>query len=205
MIAIEGILSTMRTNLNLSRRPFTNRRLFWLSVFVVLIMSFGLALWVASEQTRLGARITDLNQQITQKSKYVNELVAKQAEITKEVPQTVLDEQQVYELASARILVARKGFSWNRLLSDIESHVPQNVRLLSIKIEEGSAVKQASAAAIEVKAMGKQAGQMTEMMQSLEKSGGVFELDQAIQDAVSESSEVPFTLKLLYRPVRGGA
>ena len=205
MPRIDGILSTMRTNLNLSRRPFTNRRLFWLSVFTVLIFSFGFALWVASEQARVETQKMDLERQISQKSNNIKKVLAEQSETRVEVPQTVLDDQQIYELASARMLVSRKGFSWNRLLSDIESHVPSDVRLVSIKIEEGSAVKQEGAAAIEVKALGKQAGQMTEMMQSLEKSGGVFDLDQAIQDAVIESNEVPFTLKLLYRPTRGGA
>ena len=172
---------------------------------MVLVLSFGFALWATSEQARVEAQVLDLERQIAQKSNSIKKLQEKKSETTVEIPQTVLNEQQIYELASARMLVSRKGFSWNRLLSDIESHVPQDVRLISIKIEEGSAVKQEGAAAIEVKAMGKQAGQMTEMMQSLEKSGGVFDLDQAIQDAVTESNEVPFTLKVLYRPTRGGA
>lgn len=195
----------MRTNLNLSRRPFTNRRPFWLGVFAVLVLSFGFALWVASEKSRVEAQIADLDAERKQKEKSVKALQAQAAEGTKEVPQTVLTDQQAYELASARLLLSRKGFSWNTLLKDIESHVPKDVRLLTIKIEEGSRVKQDGGAAIEIKAMGRQAAQMTEMMQSIEKSGGVFELDQAVQDALSESGEVPFTLKVFYRPAGGGA
>ena len=205
MTGNEVILRTMRTTLNLSSQPFTNRRLFWLSLMAIFALSFGFALWIASQQAQVAVQIDELNRQKTQIEKNVKDLQEKANATTQEVPQTVLTEQQIYELASARMLLSKKGFSWNRLLSDIEGHVPQNVRLVSIKIEEGSAVKQEGGAAIEVKAMGRQVGQMTEMMHSLEKSGGVFALDQAIQDAVTESNEVPFTLKVIYRPVRGGA
>lgn len=171
----------------------------------VLALSFALALWVASEKAQVEAQIGELETQIRQREKAVKELQAKTAETKKEVQKTVLSEQQIYELASARLLLSRKSFSWNRLMSDLETHIPKDVRLTSIKIIEGSQVKQAGAAAIEVQAMGKQAAQMTEMMEKLEKSGGVFALDQAVQDAVAESGEVPFTLKVVYRPTRGGA
>ena len=65
--------------------------------------------------------------------------------------------------------------------------------------ESGSVVAQ-----VEIKAIGQTSGQLTEMMETLEKSGGLFEVRSYGQYAVIETGEVPFTLRVTYAQNRGG-
>jgi len=196
--------TSMRTNLNLSRRPFTNRRLFWLGVFSLLLLSGTFFVWIAGQKVEAEARTQELRQQIADRDRSVNELRKILDSKKVDVKQTELTAEQTYELAAARQLITRRAFSWNRLLSDIEKFVPNEAKILSIRIQESGKSSDPAAAAVEVKAIGKTAAQMTEMMSKLEHSGGLFAIDQASQDATDESGLVPFTLKLVYRPSRGG-
>ena len=107
------------------------------------------------------------------------------------------------ELASARQLLSRRAFSFNRLIADLEHYVPKQARLTGLKLDKIAPLGQPITAAIEVKALGQSAAQMTEMMEMVEKSGGLFAVRQSTQEALQDTGEVPFTLNLIYDPARG--
>lgn len=195
--------NSMRTRLNLSRRPFTNRRLFWVCVLLIFLLSGTLFVWISGQRVQANAKTEELKRQISDRQRSVDELQKQLQSKKVEVPLTELTPEQTYELAAARQLITLRSFSWNRLLSDIEKFVPNEVKIVSIKIKEADKSNDIAQAAIEVKAMGKKAENMTEMMSKLERSAGLFAIDQADQDASDESGLVPFTLKLTYRPFRG--
>jgi hypothetical protein len=195
----------MRTYLNLSSRPFTNHRIFWIGVFAVFFISLWLLLWISAERNLVSAQVDRLNRRISEQ-----ELLVKQAELdrqTRSQSQQVvqIDDQQRMQLAAARQLIASKAFSWNRLIGDIEIYIPKDARVLSIKIDEVSLGQHSGNATVGIKAIGKTAGQMTEMMDGLEKSGGLFAIQQSVQDATTEGGEIPFSLDLVYSPSRGNA
>jgi hypothetical protein len=195
----------MRTYLNLSSRPFTNHRIFWIAVMAVFFISLWLLLWVSTERNVVSAKIDQISRRIS-----AQEELVKQAELDRvsrsQLQQDIqLDDQQKMQLAAARQLISLKAFSWNRLVSDIEAHTPKDARILSIKGDELSNGQQAGNATVEIKALGKTAAQMTEMMESLEKSGGLFVILQSGQEALSDTGEVPFALELVYNPYRGSA
>lgn len=196
-------LISMRTRLNLSRRPFTNRRPFWLGVFTLLLLSGLFFVWITGQRVEANAKAQELQRQINDRQRSVDELQKQLASKKVEAPLTQLTPEQTYQLAAARQLITLRSFSWNRLLSDIEKYVPDNAKIVSIKIQEADKSNDTAQAAVEIKAAGKAAAQMTEMMGKLEHSGGLFAIDQATQDATDETGIVPFTLKLTYRPFRG--
>jgi hypothetical protein len=191
-------------NLNLSRQPYTNRRLFWICLLAVLFAGASIAFWTATGQARVASEINELKSQISAKQENLKHLKEKAEKNKVVVVQTLLTEEQKYQLASARQLIAQKGFSWNLLLSDIEKYVPKRVRILSIKIVESAKPKDDGAVLIEIVAAGETPANMTEMMSTIENSAGKFILDQADQQAIDESGSTPFSLKLIYRPSRGG-
>jgi Tfp pilus assembly protein PilN len=197
-------LFSMRTNLNLSRQPYTNRRLFWICLLAVLFAGLSFAFWTATGQARVASEINELKGQITAKQASITALKEKAAKNKVVVTQTVLTEEQKYQLASARQLIAHKTFSWNSLLSDIEKYVPKRVRILSIKIVESAKPSQEGTVLIEIVAAGETPAQMTEMMTTIEGSSGKFTLDQADQQQTAEDGTIPFSLKVLYKPLRGG-
>jgi hypothetical protein len=191
-------------NLNLSRQPYTNRRLFWICLLAVLFAGIGIAFWTATGQARVASEINELKSQISAKQEILKHLKEKSEKNKVVVVQTVLSEEQKYQLASARQLIAQKSFSWNLLLSDIEKYVPKRVRIISIKIVESAKPKDDGAILIEIVAAGETPANMTEMMSTIENSSGKFILDQAEQQATEESGSTPFSLKLIYRPSKGG-
>lgn len=194
----------MRINLNLSRQPFTNRRIFWTGIAVFFLASLWLWLWIIADKSRVSARADDLAQRIKEQEAQVELLRAEQEKNKKvEVP-VVLTEQDQLQLASARQIIARKAFSWNALIANIEQYVPNNARILSIGVNEVVTDADSIFARVEVKAAGQNAAQMTEMMGNLEKSSGLFSIIQSSQEATDEGGTVPFTLELTYRASRGG-
>jgi len=193
----------MRTNLNLSSSPFTNHRLFWVGVAAVFFISLWLLLWVSAEKSLVAAKAEGFERRISVQEEIVKQKELERLARTQVQPDVKLDDQQRMQLAAARQLILRKAFSWNRLIGDIEEYIPNDARILSVKVDEVSSSQTGERATVEVKALGKTSAQMTEMMEALEKSGGLFAILQSGQDATSESGEVPFSLNLVYSPSRG--
>lgn len=146
-----------------------------------------------------------MNRRINEQEELVKQAELERLARSQSQQQVQLDDQQRMQLAAARQLIASKAFSWNRLIGDIEVYIPKDARVLSIKVDEVSTGQHIGNATVEVKALGKAPAQMTEMMESLEKSGGLFSILQSGQDAATESGEVPFSLELVYSPSRGNA
>lgn len=195
----------MRTKLNLSTRPFTNHRVFWIVLVVVYFTSLWLVLWFANEKGSMIVRADDLKRRIDSQKQLVKEATDDLERRKKNEVKVVVTEPQAIELAAARQLIQRKVFSWNRMLSDIEEYVPKNTRIISIKVEENANTTDEAIARIQVKAIGTTPSEMTEMMISLEKSAGLFEVGETGQEATTENGETPFTLNLTYRPRRGNS
>ena len=73
----------------------------------VLFASLSFAFWTVTGKTGVTSTITDLKSQIDQKQKSIMLLKEKAEKKQVVVPQTVLTEEQKYQLASARQLIAR--------------------------------------------------------------------------------------------------
>lgn len=172
---------------------------------MVYFTSLWLVLWFANEKGSMVVRADDLKRRIDSQKQLVKEATDDLERRKKEQVKVVVTEPQAIELAAARQLIQRKVFSWNRMLSDIEEYVPKNTRIVSIKVEEIANTTDEAMARVQVKAIGTTAIEMTEMMVSLEKSGGLFEVGETGQEATTENGETPFTLNLTYRPRRGNS
>jgi hypothetical protein len=193
----------MRTQINLSRQPFTNRRLLWIVLAAIYLTGFWLFLWIATEKDRVLAKQTELKLQIEGQRQAAIDAKLEQERRSSSEQKIVATEQQAVQLAGARQLIQRKTFSWNRMIGEIEGYVPNKTRIMSIKVEEIATEGDQLLAVVQVKALGTTPGEMTEMMLALEKSGGLFTVGETGQDATVESGETPFTLNLIYKPSRG--
>lgn len=195
----------MRITVNLSNRPFTNHRPLWISLAAIVVISLWLTLSVSGQKNLTIARAN-------QKEQMLKDGEAELARLNKEIAQreqsTVhvnINPQEALQLAAARRLLNLKSFSWNRLLTDIEGYVPEQARITSIKVGEMLADGGAMAARVEIKALGRNAAQLTDMMSKLDKSNGLFLLGETGQEQTTDEGEVPFTVNVIYRPARGEA
>ena len=194
----------MRTYVNLSRRPFTNHRLFWIALVAVYFVGLWLVLWIGSERNRVLARQTEIKRRVEGQRAAYDDVIREQQRQKEQQQKVFISEEQRLQLASARQLIQRKSFSWNRMISDLEGYVPKNTRIMSIKVDEIANAAEGVEARVEVKAIGTTPAEMTEMMANLEKSGGLFAVGNTGQETMTENGETPFTLTLTYNPARGG-
>jgi len=196
----------MRTNLNLSRKPFTNHRIFWLGVLAVFFVSLWLFLYVTAERSRVSAEADSLQERIGSLEHQAQAVHEEEQRRSQQQQQVVITDDQRRQLASARLLMGRRNLSWNRVLGELEKLVPNDARITAIKIEEIYTAGQEVYAAVEVKAAGKSSAVLTEMMTNVQKSSGPFTLSgEAGQDAPNEKNEIPFTINLIYKLAGGGA
>jgi hypothetical protein len=196
-------LKVMRINLNLSGRPFTNHRLFWMTVGFIFVISLWLSLFITYERARVQAQADELQKRMQDQQVEV-ERIKREAEAQRRQEQkTVLTEQEVYQLEAARQLISRRSFSWSRLIRQIEDYVPSDTRIVGIKVQSIAQSSSGVTADLEISAVGKSATQLTEMMERFEKSGGIFTVGDSTQGKATETGEVPFTIKLQYRVPRG--
>jgi Tfp pilus assembly protein PilN len=106
--------------LNLSSRPFRNRTLPWILAAVLCFVAVFGFLFLFAEYRSVNAKAEAINDSIKQLEPKIKDLKTQAAEIK----QALTPEQQK-SLLAAHQLVARKRFSWSRLLADLESVMPQ--------------------------------------------------------------------------------
>lgn len=175
----------------------------WIGVVAVYFIAFWLFLWITGEKSRVVARQTEVSQRIEAGKELASEAIREKERRKLEQVKIVLTDQQAMQLASARQLIQRKVFSWNRMIRDIEEFIPKNTRIMSIKVEEIVNTAAEVTARVQVKAVGTTPDELTAMMTNLEKSNGLFVVGETGQDATIESGETPFTINLVYKPSRG--
>jgi len=196
----------MRTTLNLSGRPFANHRLFYVAIAAVLLLSLWLYLWTYSQRSLVTAKADITAVRVRDAQERLDKAQQDHQHKAEEKQPTPVSDQDRLELASARQLLARRAFSFNSLFATIEHYVPKTARLVGLKVEKVAPIGQPITANVEVKAVGQSAAAMTEMMEKLEKSGGVLAIRQSTQEAAPDNgSEIPFTLVLTYTPGGGEA
>ena len=121
----------MNNSLKLASRPFSNRIVPWALTVVILFVSL-IGLLIVVQLTTTTRRDADKVQaQITQLKQREQVLL----EAAKTVQQSFTPEQQ-QALPAAHELVDRKSFSWSRLLADLESSLPPNVKVGRIAVRD---------------------------------------------------------------------
>jgi Tfp pilus assembly protein PilN len=185
----------VNNSLNLASKPFSNRILPWvLSALVLFVSLIGLVIVVRlttttrSEADRVQAEINQLKQQ-------------EQGLLTtaKEVQNSLTAEQQ-QALPSAHQLVDRKGFSWSRLLADLESSLPDKVKVSRIAIREVNKQGDQTIAQLDLAVFAKDAAIISDMISSMHQEG-IFEAEirnQNLQKGRGEAG-TEYELFVIYR------
>ena len=121
----------MNNSLNLASKPFNNRIVPWaLTALVLFVSLIGLVVVVRlTTNARREAGITEAK---------INELKQREhtlMEAARQVQNSFTPDQQ-QALPAAHALVDRKGFSWSRLLADLEASLPANIKVSRIAVRD---------------------------------------------------------------------
>ena len=185
----------MNNSLNLASRPFSNRILPWALTAIVLFVSLvGLILVVRlTTQARKEADTAQAE---------INGLKQRETTLlqTAEAVKVLLTPEQQQALPAAHQLVDRKLFSWSRLLSDLETSLPQNVKVSRIAVRDVTTQSNQTIAQLDLAVFAKSPSTISEMIASMHKEG-IFHVElrnQNLQKGRGESG-TEYELAVIYR------
>jgi Tfp pilus assembly protein PilN len=196
----------MRPIVNLARKPFRNRRLFWLAILGIFVVSAYAGLNAIQEKVRLEREI--IAQQ--EATRNLTGQVSKKSDSKEPISTLTITPDKNRELLAASELIERRAFSWSQLLNDIERHIPANVRVLRIAVNKvkakdpnavaaGAASSSDRTVALTLEVVGKSSTDVTRMMTDFERSG-VFTVYPREKKLIEGMTDVQFTLDVEYTP-----
>jgi Tfp pilus assembly protein PilN len=156
----------VNNSLNLASRPFSNRIVPWALTVIILFVSL-IGLLVVVQLTTSTRREADLVQgQITQLKQREQVLM----DAANQVKQAFTSDQQ-QALPAAHALVERKAFSWSRLLADLESALPPNVKVSRIAVRDVTRQGGQTIAQLDLAVFANNPGTISDMLSKWQQDG----------------------------------
>jgi len=187
----------MRPLVNLSSRPFQNRRLFWLATLLLFVVPAYFGIDALGTLARRQAELDAFDAQI-QRLQGAAKPSDKQA-----TTNVTISADRNLQLVAASELIARRAFSWSRLLDDIERNLPAGVRVLRVAVvqirpnERSGAGENENAATLNMTVIGKSNAEVTAMINKFHESRR-FKVAPVSKKAVEGTEEIEFELKVEY-------
>jgi Tfp pilus assembly protein PilN len=184
------------SKLNLANKPFTNRALPWTVTSVLVVFSLVALIFIVRWTSEANGQANLVQNQITNLSQE-EQLLRKRAE---EV-QNALTPEQSKALKSAHELVDRKRFSWTRLFGDLESVLPNGVRVTRIAVRHVAAHAGHTVADLELTVVATTPITVTDMIAEMDR-GGIFHAELATQSLQKGKGETgaEYELNVQYSP-----
>jgi Tfp pilus assembly protein PilN len=185
----------VNNSLNLASKPFSNRILPWaLTALVLFVSLIGLVLVVRLSTTTTSAA-ERVQAEINQLKQQEQDLLDK----AKQVQNSLTAEQQ-QALPAAHQLVDRKGFSWSRLLADLESSLPDKVKVSRIAVREVNKQGDQTIAQLDLAVFAQNSATISDMISAMHQEG-IFEAEirnQNLQKGRGEAG-TEYELFVIYR------
>jgi hypothetical protein len=185
----------VNNSLNLASKPFSNRILPWTLTVIILFVSLIGLLIVVQLTTTTRTEAARVQGQITQLKQQEHSLL----DAAKQVQQSFTPEQQ-QGLPAAHELVDRKSFSWSRLLADLETSLPANVKVSRIAVRDVTRQGDQTIAQLDLAVFSKNPSTISEMISAMHQEG-VFSAEirnQNLQKGRGESG-TEYELAVTYR------
>ena len=187
---------TVNSDLNLASKPFSNRLLPWaLTAGILFVSVIGLVIVV--RLTTVARNQADAMQLEINSLRQQEQALVKTAEQVK----NSLSPEQQQAVPAAHQLVDRRKFSWSRLLVDLESSLPANVRVSRIAVNDVTRQGNQTVAALDLAVFTKNPSTISEMISAMQQEG-IFlpELrTQTLQKGRGETG-TEYELSVIYRP-----
>ena len=187
---------TVNSDLNLASKPFSNRLLPWALTAVILFVSV-IGLVIVVRLTTVARSQADATQLEINSLRQQEQALVKTAELVK----NSLTPEQQQAVPAAHQLVDRRKFSWSRLLVDLESSVPANVRVSRIAVTDVTRQGNQTVATLDLAVFTKNAATISEMIAAMQQEGIFLPVlrTQTLQKGRGEAG-TEYELSVIYRP-----
>lgn len=186
--------------LNLASNPFRNRVLPWTVTAVVACASLMALVWIVSQHRATVVETERANRELVQAREQTREIRERAEALKREMPPGDLQ-----TLMAAHLLIDRKGFAWSNLFADLESAVPQGVRVTRISVRDVVQVApDMKIADLGLTVVGRTPSDVTRMIGEMNRVG-IFNATPLTEDVQKGQGESGFewTLRVSYRPRAG--
>ena len=186
----------MIENLNLATQPFRNRALPWTVAIVVALFSVVMLVFTFSQWRTTHLNAVAVEGDVRAERTEADELRKQAGDIN----ESLTDEQR-RSLDAAHLIVDRKNFSWSHLFADLETTLPQGVRVSRITVRDINGSGGRARAELELAVVARSATDVTSMMGEMANSG-IFSADLLTQTpAPKGEAGIEATLRVRYAPV----
>lgn len=191
----------MNNSLNLASKPFSNRVLPWALTAIVLLVSV-VGLIIVVRQTTVARRQAAVAQVEINALKQEEKSLLHAAQAVKEQ----LTPEQQLAVASAHVLIDRKQFSWSRLLADLESQLPNNVKVTRIAVRDVAMQDVQTVASLDLAVFAANPSTISSMIASMHEEG-IFQLELRSQNLQKGRGEqgTEYEFDVVYRSRPGYA
>jgi hypothetical protein len=190
----------MRIDINLAKEPFHNHALYWVVLAVAYVVATVALLTVLAKAGEVGADTAVKREEIAKQEAQIKELNARIDAFREEESRAVFAPQDRVALDDARKLINRKAFSWSKLLSELEPHVPPNTKVSEIGIESVEGEGANRVVTLSLTCHGTDIEQMSIMLANFDRSGGRFLADPIMNGPGKDTSDFEFQIAVRYRP-----
>ena len=191
----------MNNSLNLASKPFSNRIVPWALTAIILLVSLVGLILVIRLTTAANKEAAVAQAEITTLKQREQALL----ETAKTVKAAFSAEQQ-QALPAAHQLVDRKAFSWSRLLADLESSLPGNVKVSRISVQDVITQGNQTVAQLDLAVFAKNSATINDMIAAMHREG-IFQLvlrNQNLQKGRGETG-TEYEFDVIYRSRPGYA
>ena len=169
-------LEMIKININLSSRPFVNNRKFFLITASLLILLSCVSYWNIYRYKSVHSNRGQVKRLLTQSQVQIEKLEKEQQEIMARLQKPETGE--FLDLVDyINRLIQQRTFSWTRLLNDLETLIPSNLQIISIRPQiTGNEI------GIEIIASGRSSHDYIEFISNLESSGKFYNVNPIYED-----------------------
>ena len=191
----------MNNSLNLASKPFSNRILPWALTAIILFVSLIGLIFVIRLTTNARNEASVLEAEIIQLKQREHAALEAAKQLQQELS---IDQKQA--LPAAHSLVDRKAFSWSKLLADLESSLPDKVKVTRIAVREVNRQADQTIAQLDLSVFSQDPAVVNAMISSMHEEG-VFQAEIRNQSLSKGRGETgtEYELFVIYRARSGYA
>ncbi|MBL8149259.1 MAG: hypothetical protein JNN15_04960 [Blastocatellia bacterium] len=180
----------MKLEINLSSRPFYNRRPFWLAFFVLLSPTLFAGYWVLKEIDQREGTVERLERRVEIQKSELEKLQEKRVSGA-----LSLTDEQIRDLQATAVLIKQRTFSWTKMLEQLEESLAPTVRINSIKLKSASKEK-ADQIAFSINVLARTPEDVTKMVAQMDKRRNFYVDIKSQKD--TKAGELSFDLDVIY-------
>jgi hypothetical protein len=192
-----------RPLVNLATEPFRNRRLLWIAITMMFLLPTIFGQQAIRQKVSQEAEIQTWQTIVRELELRLGKTGQPGSSPAAQLPISPAENHEVY---AASELLARKSFSWSRLLDEIERNLPAGVRVLRIGVttvvpeeKNGTIGGPESGATLNLEVIAKSNQDVVSLINRLHESGR-FKVYPISQKPVEGTPEIEFSLKTDYFP-----